>query len=355
MKTYPVFPIPNLVERPGWWAVRNDEITRIATSAKKGQVAHLANSAGGLPIHSVTYGPTAAAPGTGSWISASNSRRVEAYKTNEEGPQVVVLLCGVHGAEPEGVAGAVNLIHLLETGADLTRKRRPGLVELCSAYRLIIIPCLNPDGRAVSPDHLRGATNDEFRRASQGIWLDGTEVGYPACKEYVPLPLDRVQHPGGYPNAHGYNIQHDASPGDIRTEEARKLLEMVAREQVDLVLNMHSHPLAPRSLSPCVSEYPLHATRILDYADRFFEDLNRAGLRPEPVLPRDNVMGYCLNNACSMASGALGLTFEHPTVEAWSFEEILEIFFVAVETCLKWGRTEKFAPRRPLARGFRNG
>ena len=138
---------------------------------------------------------------------------------------------GVPPAETESVAGAVNMLSLLETGRDLKGNPRPHLLDLMSRYRVVILPCVNMDGRAVSPDHLRGADLDQFRRASQGYWTDGTEIGYPACKEYAPLPLERVGHPGGYPNADGYNIQHDCCPGDLRTPEARGVLKLVADEQ----------------------------------------------------------------------------------------------------------------------------
>lgn len=343
--------VPGLIDRPAWWKVRVDEINGIVHQARRGSVRKLADSAGGREINSVSYGPPAPPHGTGSWPIVSNSRNVRAYKTNEGGTQTVIVLAGVHGAEPEGVVGALNLISLLETGVDLRGQRRDQLVELCHDYRLVIISCLNPDGRHVSPDHLRGATAQQFRRASQGWWNDGTEIGYPGCKEYAPLPLEKVGHPGGYPNADGYNIQHDASPAGIRTAEARALLALVEAEQADLVLNLHSHGMAPRSLSPSLLEYPLHATRIVQYAQRFHYDLAAAGLRPEPPLPADNRMGVSLNNACSLASGGLALTFEFPTLADWSFDEMLEIFYVSVGTCLRWGRTERFAPREDIARG----
>jgi predicted deacylase len=343
--------ITDVVQRPAWWRVRIDEIAAAVSDVQKGAVETIAHSAGGHPIHAISYGPPRPKPGTGTWAIASNSRDMSAYKTNEAGPQTVIVLAGVHGAEPEGVAGVMNLIQLLETGRDLRGEPNAALLELCARYRLVIVPCLNPDGRDVSPDHLRGASANDFRRISQGWWKDGTEVGYPACKQYSPLPLDRVGHPGGYPNADGYNIQHDAAPGDIRTAEARALLKLVADEQADLVLNLHSHSIAPRSLSPSVCEYPLHTTRILQYAQRFHDDLAAAGLRPEPPLPESNRMGYSLNNAASLASGALALTFEFPTVAEWTFEEMLQIFYVALGTCLRWGATERFAPRADLARG----
>ena len=54
-----------------------------------------------------------------------------------------------------------------------------------------------------------------------GYHKDGSLIGWRGSKEYFPLPIDRVSFPGGYPNADGVNIMHDATPGDIRSEEAK--------------------------------------------------------------------------------------------------------------------------------------
>ena len=65
----------------------------------------------------VTYNFERAKAGTATWVLGSNSDDVGSYKTAEGGPQVAMLVCGVHAAEAEATAGAVNLLSLLETGA----------------------------------------------------------------------------------------------------------------------------------------------------------------------------------------------------------------------------------------------
>lgn len=339
------YEIPGLCPRPDWWQVRPEEIDAAIRGVNKGQILDLAVTPCGYTVRAVAYGPPRPAPGTGTWASVSASRNVAAYRTGPPEEQVVVLLCGVHGAEAEAICGAVNLIALLETGADLRGAPRPEFVELAGGYRLVILPCVNMDGRSVSPDHLRGATQDQFVRASQGEWADGTPIGYPTCKEYAPLPADRVRHPGGYPNGDGYNIQHDVAPGDVRTAEARGVLRLVAEEQADLVLNLHSHGVGGRVLGASLLAYPLHVRRVQAYQQRVHDALDAAGLRPETVLPPEVRGGLSLTNVCSEASGGLSVTFEHPAGEAWSFDEMLETFYVVIETFLRHGREEPFSPR----------
>lgn len=348
---FPKYEIPGLAARPDWWQVRPEEITAAVKKCTKGKAQQIATSALNFPVWSVAYGAPRPPAGTATWASGSNSRSMASYRVNEDNPQVVMLVCGVHAAEAEAVAGAVNLLSLLETGNDLRGKERPGLVELAGKYRLVILPCVNMDGRSVSPDHLRGATQEQFVRASQGAWKDGTNIGYPGCKEYAPLPLEKILHPGGYPNGNGYNIMHDACPGDLKTDEARGLLKLVADEQADLVLHMHSHSIGGQGLGQPMLAYPLHVERTHAYKQRIHDALKAAALRPAPVHPKEQRTGIGLGTACAMASGGLSFTFEQPAVGDWSFEEMLETYYLVVETVLSWGLKEPFSPRRAVASG----
>ena len=333
-------------ERPEWWAVRPEEITRVVESVENGSTRSIAETPLRFPVHSVLFGPERSKRGTATWAIGSNSRNPASYKVEaDDSLQTVALVCGVHGAEAEAVAGAANLISIVDTGADLRGTRRDRLLDLTSSYRLIVLPCVNMDGRSVSPDHLRGASMDEFVRASQGVWLSGDPVGYPACKEYAPLPLDEVKHPGGYPNGDGYNIMHDVCPGDMRTAEARAFLKLVAEEAADLILHFHSHSIGGQILPPPVLGYPFIARRTAAYARRVHAELEKSGLRPGPIHNAENRTGINLLTACQIASGGLSVCFEQPAVEEWSFEEMLETFYVVVETFLEHGRTEPFAPR----------
>ncbi len=342
---------PGLQSRPPWWRVRVDEIDAAVGAVQAGEVARIAVTPNGHNVWAVMYGHERARPGTGTWAIASNSRNVEAYRTRDPDVQVVMVVGAVHGAEPEATAGAMNLISLMETGKDLRGAERPALVELIGQYRLVLLPCVNMDGRALSPDTLRGASQEDFVRISQGVWADGTPVGYPDCKQYAPLPLEKVRHPGGYPNGDGYNIMHDAAPGDLRTAEAAGLLKLIADEQADLILHMHSHGRGGLVLHPSMLGYPLHERRILAYQQRVHEALDAAGLRPHPPLGPGGHSGINLVTASSMASGGLSLTFEQAAIAEWTFDEAIEEFYVVLETFLRHGLDEPFSPRQAVARG----
>ncbi|MFH1378178.1 MAG: M14 family zinc carboxypeptidase [Planctomycetota bacterium] len=338
-----------LPPRPDWWLVRPDEITTIVRGAARGVVKKIATTPLGYPVWTLTYGGQPPAPGTATWVSASASQNWKAYKTGDDEMQTVVIACGIHGAEPEAVIGSLNLISLLETGLDLRGKPRQGLVKLAESYRLIILPCVNMDGRSVSPDHLNGVTPHDFRRVSQGWRKDGSLIGYPGCKEYAPLHREDVAHFGGYPNSDGYNIMHDCEPSGIRTAEAAALLRVIADEQADLLLNCHSHEFPPMLIGASAITYPAHRQRISDYRRRVFDALQAAGLRPKPVEERKPGTALNIDTAAMMASGALTATFEQPAVAGWSFDDVVDTFYTFVETFLEWGIKEPFAQRDKLA------
>ena len=265
--------------------------------------------------------------------------------------QTVCLLAGIHGAEPEGVAGVLNVISLLERGCDLRGREEPELLDLLRAYRLVILPCVNMDGRAISPDHLRGCSFEEFRDASQGSWADGSLIGWLGSKEYFPLPLDRVRFPGGYPNSEGYNIMHDASPGNLRTAEAKGVLETVEAYEVDFLLNLHSGSEVPMVCVPGNLNYPENIRRGRRICQACHTALAEAGLRPSASgLPAEASNALTLNTLITLASGALALTVELPARGPATFDERLDAQYVILKTALADGLRTPFADRERLIR-----
>lgn len=340
------YQIPGLVERPDWWQVRPAEITSIASNVSKGKHQIIATTPNGHPISAVYYGDFPPPPQVNNWSSATCSTKPETYNTRHDQQQTIVFCAGIHGAEAEGVAAAVNLISLLETGVDLRGNERPKLMQLMSNYRFIIIPCANMDGRAISPDHLQGASFEDFRKASQGYWPDGSLIGWPGCKEWFPLPLDKVAYPGGYPNGEGFNIMHDACPGNLRTAEATAILKLTEAEQVDLFLNVHSCISEPFICEPSAMNFPANianAYRLRDLADAAWI---QAGLRQKPVTRSKHVRnGVNLNNAITLNCGALAITFESTICNDCSFTDLLEMEYVLLEALLEDGLTNRFADR----------
>ena len=279
------FVIPELEERPAWWQVRPSEIMESCGKVKRGRLEIIAETPYGFPVYAVFYGDFSDAPQQANWSAGLASGRLETFGRQSESRSTLMLLAGIHGGEAESVAGMVNLISLYETGKDLRGKERPELMRLLADWRVIIVPCANMDGRSISADHLHGVDYETFRRASQGGWLDGTEIGWLGSKEYFPLPLDRVSFPGGYPNGDGFNIMHDACPGHVRTAEARGLLRLAEQYSVDVVLNCHSCETEPQLINPSAFGHPAYVDRAQRAVDAVNASLFAEGLRHAPVPP----------------------------------------------------------------------
>ena len=353
--------LPGLEPRPDFWKVRPQEIIDICERATKcSRKEIIAHTPLGYPVYALFYGDFPDAPPQTNWSAGASSTTWKNYMGNPPpAKQTFLLLAGVHGAEPECVAGAMNLIQELETGRDFRGKTHRELTDLIAKYRFIIVPCANMDGRAISPDHLRGVAWHDFRAASQGTWKDGSLVGWRGSKSWFPLPLDKVSYPGGYPNADGYNIMHDATPGDIRTAEARGILNLVARWRVDAVLNGHSYEYAPSAITPSAVDLPAKVERVNAISDRINAAIHAAGLRAGKIgANRTPTSTINLNTVLALASGALTLTLEcsvsfdrpikPPNVKptrTYTFDELMEPLFIAVREYLADGLDRPFLVR----------
>lgn len=333
------------ISRPDFWRVRVEEIIDECRAAAKGKSDIICHTPAGYPVYAVFYGDFSEVPARTNWSSGSavGNRK---HLRQADAPQTILLLAGIHGAEAESVAALVNLIHLLETGKDYRGIFRPEWLEFSKNYRFIIVPCANMDGRAICPDHLMDVGYEDFRAASQGRWLDGSLIGYGenGTKSYFPLPLEQVSFPGGYTNSAGYNIMHDASPGEFHTSEAAALVKLVSRWSVDFVLNCHSCEFEPIMLAPTEVNYQCNIDRGLKICMEVNQALFKSGLRSNPgnggkVRPIVNI-----NNLFTLASGALALTFESAVTLA-TFEQVMEATFVAAETILRSGLKEPYGYR----------
>lgn len=335
--------------RPDWWLCRPEEIVALCESVRRGESRVIARTAAGFPVHAVFYGDFDDAPRPSNWSAAGSSGTYKSYYGEPE-KQTIVWATGFHGAEPEGVVATLNMIRMLETGQDFRGRSYPRILELLDHYRIVFLPCVNMDGRAISPDHLMGTDKATFRRACQGEWPDGRPIEWRESKEYFPLPLDRVKHPGGYPNAEGYNIMHDATPGNIRTAEARAVLELVERHAVDFFLNGHSCEGKPFMIMPSEINYQVLVRRGIELADEINGRLAAAGLREgRPRKAPSRTLNF--NNLVSMTSGGLALTLE---CNSWaeSFDDMVEPNFIALETILEAGLQAPLADREAVLRGL---
>lgn len=359
------FEIEGLEMRPDFWKVHPAEIVELCESATKcSRKEIICRTPLGYPVYALFYGDFNEPPPQTNWSAGQGSTTYRNfYGRPQGGTQTFLFIAGVHGAEPETVAGAANVIKMLETGTDFRGRKDEDLIRLAGGYRLIIVPCVNMDGRAISPDHLRGVDWVTFRKASQGVWADGSLIGWRGSKAWFPLPVDKVAYPGGYPNADGYNIMHDATPGDIRTEEAKSLLKIASRWRVDAVLNGHSYEWAPSVLLPSSIDYPEKLERARDIRYRCNLALHKAGLTPsEPKMPdvdRPCTPGININNMFALASGALTLTLECSVsydcpdkpqsnlrpAKKYSFDELLDVTCVTLKAYMAAGLENPFVNR----------
>ena len=328
--------------RPDWWLVRPDEIIAQCENVKKGKSEIVAHTPGGFPVYAVTYGEERPAAREINWPSATGSPRPELYA--QSGKQCLMIVAGIHGEEAEGVITVLDLMHIMETGNDLRGFPQPELAALAENFRLVLMPCVNMDGRAISPDCYLGTTNDEFRRVVSTLLKDGTRLHWPALKEYFPMPMDQVAELGTYYNSEGYNIMHDAAPGNLRTEEAKGILRTAHRERIDFFLNMHSDGTEHFSLSDSLHYSVNKAT----YIAVSKEWMKLRGHDPEVILGGFS-MQTDINCAVELATGAPAVTYEHGLkAEGATHASLLDEGLSVVEALFRYGKDHVLADRRKI-------
>ena len=350
------YQIAGLETTPDYWRVRPEQIIDFCQSLTNGHSEIIAETPAGFPVYACFFGDFSDPVPQTNWSAGNSSSTMSAYLGDVEHPQTIMLLAGVHGSEPEGTAAAMNMISLLETGKDFMGNTDSTFLSLASNYRLIIVPCANMDGRAICPDHLRGQPYEVFRAVCQGIWKeDGSLVGWKGSKMFFPLPLDKVSFPGGYPNSEGYNIQHDLTPCDMRTEEAKAICRLISRWRVDLMLNAHSCQYAPSMLAPSLIDTPRHVTRGCEISEKVNRRLIEIGLRPsdKPAVlrPKETLN---LSSVVNLCSGGLGLTLEcsssydniNNPKKCYTFVEMMEPVFVAMNVIMEDGLSKSLAERK---------
>ena len=348
------YQIPGLASAPEFWTVRPSQVIDLCENVKVGKAEIIARTPAGQPVYAYFYGEfNEPAPQT-NWSAGNSSSAISAYLGEQQHPQTIMLLAGVHGGEPEGVAAAMNMIQMLETGKDFRGQVDSTFLDLASNYRLIIIPCANMDGRAICPDHLSGQPFEVFRAVCQGTWLDGSLVGWKDSKRYFPLPIDKVSFPGGYPNSAGYNIQHDVAPGDMKTDEAKAICKLLARWRVDVMLNAHSCESNPHMFAPSTIDTKRHFDRGCRIANKVNSILWDKGLLVnERHLQLRNTETLNLSSIVNWCSGGFGITLEcsssydnihNPTIQ-YSFDQLMEPVFLSMNVIMEDGLESPLAER----------
>ena len=317
-------PAEYLVERsdiPAFWISTVEDVSEfLSHQVKKGQVEVIGASAGGRPMHAVVYGNARQGNGTSTFSGALGFRDVRAYRGRDHDKTVYWSMAAVHGFEMEGIVGMVNLISVLETGKDLRGKTWPEITELAAKIdRLILIPITNPDGRARLPLRMelqRGEDGTVHEFLNTGGNPDGTLIGWPQIKEFIPFDFSKPVFPGGYPNDAGYNFQHDNFMGKMQPE-TQALFDLATRERPDLIINMHTGADYMKLLRPLCEPV---LTSVFDTLYRYvherltLENLQATkNVERETAARRAPVSDYNLDTALNLHCGALCVTVESPS------------------------------------------
>lgn len=223
---------------PEYWQTDLETVGRWAAKCSRAEVRCLTDSAGGRPVWLFAYGEKEELHPAANYNSACGAHDVTAYLDRRRKKPVILLIGAEHGQETEGTAALINLISLLETGVDLAGHPNAPLCRAAGKVRLLVIPVMNPDGRArVKPAAMIGCTNDELRYWGQGTWLDGSLCRWPDCKKVHPI-REAAGFLGGYFNDDGVNLMHDQFFHPMAGETAA-LLQLAEQEHADCVLHLH--------------------------------------------------------------------------------------------------------------------
>ena len=223
---------------PDYWINGPDDIKDVSENVKKGICRVLAKSQGGRDIYLVEYGEKQDLSRKANFASSLYYRDVGVY-ADKSGLKPIVLIVGAtHGGEIEGITAVLNLIAELESGVDLRGRRHAWVRELKSNFRLLLIPCLNPDGRARVPFAAVPDDPKETVYYKHGEWKDGTPADYATGFRAHPI-IDELNYMGGYYNDAGINPYADnyfspASP------EIKALFKLADEEAPDLCLFLHT-------------------------------------------------------------------------------------------------------------------
>jgi len=304
---------------PDWWVkVLDNPFHWLERNIRRGQLKILATSPGGRPVYFVAYGDREYFQSLANFNSAAAAGRLDAYCQREKRSRPVILvLAGIHGHEVEGIVAAFSLLLLLEERIDLAGVAPAALSTLLEGVRFLVMPLANPDGRARAPyAGLVGVSKAEMSRIGQGTRRDGSAYGWPGCKAVHPMRGD-VGILGAYFDDAGVNLMHDAWHAPM-SPVTRPLLDLVAEEAPDMLLNLHSYEGLPSLRPPAyVPRQARKEMRAL--AERFYAKLDAAGLPHDRLvwndLPaeRDDVVpSFNLNSMAYHTGAALPLVYESP-------------------------------------------
>jgi hypothetical protein len=325
-------------------------IEKALGGVRRGTVTEFGRSAGGRPLWSVAYGEFEPIARTANLSASLAAGKPEAFFGAERrAKQVMLITSAIHGGEMESIAAVLNLIAVLEAGTDLKGQQWPDLTAAAEQLRLVIVPCLNPDGRARVPsDDPTVWSEAEQEKYRHGLHADGSNITWPACKTPHPRDPKADGFLGSYFNDAGVNPLHGVFLSPEIAPETHAAMALALAETPDLLLDLHSCGVGPffivgdRSL-------PESYSRRCHYFDGFL----RRSLRDRLDIHRNwTTLGFegtlTFPTACHHLAGVLPIIFEGPHGAQEGFRythaQIVDMYLVMLESLMIAGVRERFKP-----------
>ena len=234
---------------PCYWKTGISDVETAVKNLKKADEIKTRFSAGGRPIQMIFFGKKNNLNRTANLSSALGARDKSCYadKSGEDYRPTILLVGCIHGGEFEGTAALLNLLSIIETGVDLNGEKHEFLHTASERVNLIVIPMINPDGRArVKFDSMVGKTYEELRYYNQGTWKDGSLCEWPECKKVHPIK-EHCKFLGGYFNDDGVNLMHDDFFG-VKATETQFLFDIVDEYCPDFTILLHGGLNTPSAI-----------------------------------------------------------------------------------------------------------
>ena len=328
------------IEIPDFFKNSYDHVEEVVKNLKKAKVELGCKTPGGRNVYVVEYGTPNEYVRKANYSSALGAHDVSCYKQNKK--PCVFLMGGIHGGEFEGTAALLNLFNILENGTDLKGREHKELVRMIENTHLIIIPCLNPDGRCRIPfEGFGGVSHDMLRYYNQGTWADGSLCGWPGCKQVHPMK--DCDHLGAYFNDDGINLMHDDFFNPM-AEETKLVFRLATKYAPDLIAGLHGaaemgygiyHP-------GCATYEDLEEGLAFEKAlKETFED---KGIRYIETHCDNSVREFNQTVALYYACGALSVTWESyqgvlaredEPMDVTVYDKILDAHFLFFDECFK--------------------
>lgn len=332
--------------RPFFWKTRLNEIQDVLKNVVYGSVRVLTQSAGARDILMVEYGEKEELNRRANYSSACGAKDPEYFAKKDKDTKPVILIVGAtHGGELEGIVGILNLINIIETGVDFTGKGWSYIHENRNKFRILLIPCLNVDGRARLPlDSLHGVEYNTARHYILGSWKDGSLCSWPDCKAVHPIK-DHVDFLGSYFNDDGINFMHDNFFNPM-AREVQELLNMVEAEVPDYTILLHGGGNSVFHFSP-TAYIPLYLKKRIWSLGKAVKDRYRSEKLEFMFSTENDIDGkeypppsFNLTSAIHHVCGGVSILYESnmgydDEGKRYTYNEILDAHLLLFEEVLK--------------------